>query len=399
MKKNLYLVIVIFLIGTVSLFGQIDPRNSPYAGNGTYTVVMDSIMDVSTDVLIFRPSNSLLGPFPTVLFQPGANGFGSSYINKHSYDLYWEHLASYGFVVIIINNTAGGPNATLFTTTHDWIKDSVADNNHWMSDYVDLDRFVVSGHSNGGMNATDIIIDRPSEIDAIIYMASYPNPGMLGAGAQNVSGYTGKALLMCGDEDDTTVPLAGSTNDVAKTAYEDRFTNTDCNTWVFFGGVGHGGFGDYGNPDQPVGTIGRDSTTASVRHYLVSFMLTHFTADLLGTAEDNLYSAAKRPASVLEFETTCSNSTGVAENMTINEAGVSLYPNPTNDVLYINSNVNLNGAQVIVYDMIGSKVKSFEVLNSNTQIELNMSSLNSGSYFIHISKDNNVIGSLKFSKL
>ena len=170
------------------------------------------------DLLVLRPSSSACGPFPTVLFQPGANGTGTSYINKHSYDIYWQHLASYGFVVIIINNTAGGPNSTLFTQTHDYIKTKVNNSSHWMHSYVDLNKFIVAGHSNGGMNATDIIINRPSEIKAIIYMASYPNPGILGLGAQNVTNYNGKVMWMCGNEDDTSAPLVGATNDIASNA-------------------------------------------------------------------------------------------------------------------------------------------------------------------------------------
>ncbi|NMC99807.1 MAG: hypothetical protein GYA62_08815, partial [Bacteroidales bacterium] len=104
---------LIFAVLSISAYNQIDPLLSPYYQNGPYSVVMDSDMTATpNDLLFFRPSSSTGGPFPTVLFQPGANGTGTSYINKHSYDIYWQHLASYGFVVIIINNTAGGPNST-----------------------------------------------------------------------------------------------------------------------------------------------------------------------------------------------------------------------------------------------------------------------------------------------
>jgi len=301
MKRTLLLSIIALFVLTLN--AQIDPLNSPYYGDGSYSVESMEIMDVSPDLLVWKPTNSNDGPFPTILFQPGANAAGADAINKHSYDLYFEHLASYGYVIIIINNTEGGPNASLFTDTHDWIKAEIAGGSSWMNDYVDLTRFIASGHSNGGMNATDLIIDRPDEVHGIIYMASYPNPGMMGFGAQNVTNYPGKVMLLCGDEDDTSVPLAGSTNDVARTAYNDRFTSVDCKTWGLFNGIGHGGFGDYDNPDQPVGSIGREPTTASVRHMLVAFLNSQFKDDAIAGAA--LTSELLRPNTLGEFENTC----------------------------------------------------------------------------------------------
>ncbi|PLX00909.1 MAG: hypothetical protein C0594_15050 [Marinilabiliales bacterium] len=323
MKTSILLKIILFtsiITACISVaFSQTDPLNSPYFTNGPENVIIDSIMtSTPEDVLIFRPDNSNNGPYPTVLFQPGANS-GTEYINKHSYDLYWEHLASYGFVIIIINNTEGGPNGTLFSETHDWIKDSVADINHWMHSYIDLSKFIVSGHSNGGMNATDIIIDRPDEINAILYLASYPNPGMFGLGAQNVSGYTGKAFFICGSEDDTSVPMLGSTNDIAQEAYNTRFTSAECKTWVMVDGAGHGAFGDYNNPDQPVGTIGRDSATASIRHYITSFLLSEFKSD--SYANDQMINPDNQPGTISEFLCTCiANDIGI---VSINSPGTS----------------------------------------------------------------------------
>ncbi|MEI7596383.1 MAG: alpha/beta hydrolase [Bacteroidota bacterium] len=290
---------------TSSIFAQINPINSPYNGNGLYPVTMDSIMNTTpADVLIFKPSSNLLGPYPTILFQPGANSSTPGPINKHTYDLYWRTVASYGYVVIIINNTSGGPNSTLFTNTHNWIKDSVNNNpNSKLHGYVDLTKFVVAGHSNGGMNATDIIINRPSEIAGIVYMASYANPGIFGFGAQNVGSYTGKVLMMCGNEDATTVPGAGTTNATAKTAYDTRFTSASCKTWVLLDSVGHGGFGDYVNTAQPVGTIGRAKATGSVRHFLVAWLQSQFNSN--STAFDNMNIAANRPWNTKEYLNTC----------------------------------------------------------------------------------------------
>ncbi|HOU99354.1 MAG TPA: alpha/beta hydrolase [Bacteroidales bacterium] len=382
---------LIFAVLSISAYNQIDPLLSPYYQNGPYSVVMDSDMTATpNDLLFFRPSSSTGGPFPTVLFQPGANGTGTSYINKHSYDIYWQHLASYGFVVIIINNTAGGPNSTLFTQTHDYIKTKVNNSSHWMHSYVDLNKFIVAGHSNGGMNATDIIINRPSEIKAIIYMASYPNPGILGLGAQNVTNYNGKVMLMCGNEDDTSAPLVGATNDIASNAYQNKFTSVSCKTWVLFNGIGHGGFGNYNNPDQPVGSIGREPATASIRHYICSFLLSQFYAS--GAAYANLTQPLLKPSSVSEFQNTCAQLTEVTSLS--HHTFASLFPNPANSYTNISFNQSFSG-DCIIYNALGQEIEHFK-LSNEIEYQIDLSQYNKGQYIIQFI-DN--YGLVSFSKL
>lgn len=384
------LLVLSFAVLSISAFNQIDPLLSPYYQNGPYTVVMDSDMTATpNDLLFFRPSNTTGGPFPTILFQPGANGTGTSYINKHSYDIYWQHLASYGFVVIIINNTSGGPNSTLFTQTHDYIKTKVNNASHWMHSYVDLNRFIVAGHSNGGMNATDIIIDRPNEIKAIIYMASYPNPGIFGLGAQNVSNYNGKVMLMCGSEDETSAPLVGTTNDVASTAYQNKFTSATCKTWVYFNGIGHGGFGDYNNPSQPVGTVGRDSASASIRHFICSFLLSQFSGGSIPFL--NFSQPSLRPSTVAEFETTCSEITGNHTKML--EKGIKVYPNPVSEFSTITFDSPFSGT-CVVYDYTGKEIKSINISNE-FELSINFSEFNKGQYLLRFTNQDGVSQSIK----
>jgi hypothetical protein len=369
----------LMLLSLLFLKAQINPTTSPFSQNGSYTVVMDSVMTTTPDILIFRPSTP--GPYPTVLFQPGANPSGSNAINKHSYDLYWQHLASYGYVVIIMNNMQGGPNANIFKNMHNHIKTEVAAGG-WWGQYIDLNKFIVAGHSNGGMNATDIIIDRPTEIHAIVYMASYPNPGMLGLMAQNVANYTGKVLLMCGDEDDTSAPLVGATNTVAKTAHDSRFTSASCKSWVLFNGIGHGGFGDYDNANQPVGSIGRAATTASIRHMLVGFLNSQFKSDALAFGGFN--TAALRPNSVGEFQNTCTlvgTRIGVENSLEFNA-----YPNPFNNNITIEFNSSDNYL-VRITDNQGRVVYSENSANNNI-LNIDVQFLTSGFYFMEVVGNN-----------
>ncbi len=69
----------------------VDPVDSPYHDAGPYAVEELSTTGMSpTDVLLFRPTDTTSAPYPTVLFQVGANAVGTTYIDIHSKDLFWE---------------------------------------------------------------------------------------------------------------------------------------------------------------------------------------------------------------------------------------------------------------------------------------------------------------------
>jgi len=391
--KKIYTLFVSLCLLTLALNAQVAPQNSPYATNNTLGfTAMDSVMGLQpADLLVFRPLTSIAGPYPTILFQPGANADPDTFINWHSYDLYAEHLASYGYVVLIINNTAGGPNATLFTQLHDSIKARVADPTNWMHNYIDTTRFIAAGHSNGGMNATDLIVARPTEVKAIMYLASYPNPGIAGFGAQDVTTYPGKVLFLNGDQDSTGNTLTGVTNDVSHSAFDGSFTAASCKVRVLFSGMGHGAFGDYANPAQPVGTIGRADATASVRHYLVSFLKTVIENN--GTADQNLNAANKRLTSVSQFESTCGigGSTVGIEYVFGSSAVVEIYPNPANNQLNINLNVPSSGDVTFqIINITGQVVYSSQSTLVENQDNINfidVQNLNNGIYILNIEQN------------
>lgn len=69
-----------------------------------------------------------------------------------------------------------------------------------------------------------------------------------------------------------------------------------------------------------------------------------------------------------------------------NEMGnISVYPNPTRDILNI---TNAENADVQVFDILGKMILSKNSLSLNEQIDV--SSLHAGAYFLKISKDGNV---------
>jgi len=73
-----------------------------------------------------------------------------------------------------------------------------------------------------------------------------------------------------------------------------------------------------------------------------------------------------------------------------NQIKVNVYPNPTSDVLNINTTENINN--VIVYNLSGQKV-----LQTNTQPTVNVSSLNAGVYLLEVQTEKGT-GIMKFVK-
>lgn len=370
---------------------QINPINSPYYTNGSYAVISETLSDASPSLLTYRPNTSSEGDFPVLLFQPGANGFFQDNINVNTYDLYMEHLASYGYVVVVIDNMDGGPNNSLFSNVYNRLVSFSNNTSHWMSSAADISKLVIGGHSNGGMNASKLLIQEAENVLGIVYMASYPNPGTFGLGGDNVSDYSGNVLFMVGDEDDTSVPLTGSTNDVAYESYTDKFTSADCKTWVLFNGVGHGGFGDYTHDSHTVGSIGREPVTASVRHYLVSFM--ERTTKQVAQADEHMQLIAYRPNSVGEFATTCSlieaNEPGTS-GLSSNYFDFSLFPNPAEDIVEISIYDNSTITSVQVIDATG---RAYDVELAGNKVAVDK--LATGQYFISINHSGHFVKLIK----
>ena len=87
----------------------------------------------------------------------------------------------------------------------------------------------------------------------------------------------------------------------------------------------------------------------------------------------------------------CQNPTGVEDNI---QEIINIYPNPTSDLLNINSSVEIK--EVYIYDVLGKRVL---VKNMNNNINvLNVESLIDGVYFIKVDMKNNTTSTLRFVK-
>lgn len=363
----------ILLCATLQVSAQINPASSPYYADGPYSITADSTTVSSKKVVMYHPVTAPTGnKYPVFIFQPGANSFFSSAITVHSYDLYMKHLASYGYVVLVIDETSAGmPNGTTFKAVHDWFKTTVATTSHWLYTYADPNKVAIGGHSNGGVNATGCLVDRPTEIDAIIYFVSYPSDNFLVP--QDVSGYTGNVLDLSGAADATSTPTA------CRTGF-DAYTSAECAYWVSITGMDHGGFGDYVNSSQPVGPIGRTNATATVRHYLVSYLEYLFKNNVI--AQANLETSLLQPNTTGEFENTCLT-TSISENS--NENKMSVYPNPVTDRCQIISNDEIDMNNIIIIDLQGREITGRIQIPqvSLNEITVNFSEIENGLYLIY----------------
>lgn len=375
MKKHL-LSICAILFFALATTAQISPTSSPYYNNGNYSTMADSLTSASPNLLFYRPTTP--GQYPVFMFQLGANALFSSAINRHSYDLYMQHLASFGIVVIVIDDSnAGMPSGNSFSSTFDWFSQNVVNPSHWLHNYADPNKVVIGGHSNGGVNACAFIDANPDAVQGIVLMASYPSPGFLGIGAHDVSTFNGKVLDLAGTEDDDSSPSA------CFDGYN-AFSSTECKTWILVEGLDHGGFGDYVNSSQPVGSIGRENATASVRHFLVSWFLSEFKSDPV--AAGNLSLIQLQPASVNEFDNSCGTITSITE-ATGNSMEIVCYPNPVQDVLTIEISGKAGETAVSVFDAIGNMVKTLN-MNTSTSTTIDLSKYRPGIYYIQIKKNN-----------
>lgn len=292
--RNFYsnlLFLILFLGCAIYLNGQINPTNSPYYQDGPYDVVADSVTNLTSPILIYRPDTDSDGPYPLFLFHMGANQPGENYITWHSYDLYMQHLASYGYVVGVLQQVPGPPNGPFFSNALDYFTAGVAGGNNWMSTYVDTTKVGVGGHSFGGVAASQIISDQPERVEAIVYFGSFPFlvPGI----GQNVTVFDGNLLSIAGQED----MLSDSIE--TRNGYN-AYTNTSCKSWFYIEGLDHAGFGDYAHPTQMIGSIGRTNATATIRHLLLSFLESKFKNTDLGN--EQFFSESNYPNTVSDYD-------------------------------------------------------------------------------------------------
>jgi hypothetical protein len=136
---------------------------------------------------------------------------------------------------------------------------------------------------------------------------------------------------------------------------------------------------------QPVGPIGRKDATAIIRHYLVSFMESQFKNNNVALA--NFENPVLQPDSTADFENSCTITAIEEENILAENV---LFPNPAKDIITIKTKFENKMSNIVITDITGRNIThliKIEEKNSKEFI-LNLSSINSGNYFIYFSNNN-----------
>jgi len=241
-KKRLILIVILaLLIGGLAYFTYYvsdisytdDTALTILSSNGSYTV-----MDTSNYITFTPTANkSSTG----IIFYPGAK------IQPESYSVIASKLATNGYTTIIVKMPF---NLAIFGENKA---------NNVITEHKEISKWVIAGHSLGGVFASDYAVNHQDEIKGVIYLAAYPNT--------NASNATFKALSIRGSLDGLATSKEISDN-------INKFpVNT---TFVTINGGNHANFGDYG---MQVGDNNSTITRQEQQNMTVGYIL-EFLKDL-----------------------------------------------------------------------------------------------------------------------
>lgn len=84
------------------------------------------------------------------------------------------------------------------------------------------------------------------------------------------------------------------------------------------------------------------------------------------------------------------NCSSIASNVLVFKAAsnlISVYPNPASDVIYIDTKENIKNVEVSIYNLLGKQVLKFRADDTSERIEIDLKSLEKGSYTIRVTGD------------
>ena len=143
-----------------------------------------------------QPLDPALAPYSSVVF---GHGFA---MNRNRYDFLGRHLASHGYVVVLMNfkDLDNGNQRSDMSASITWIGEQNADPSSWLFGQLDTDHIGVSGHSMGG----GVSIQVAGEDERVHGCA----PLAPATEATDVARVTGPLLILAGDRDGLT-PIEG----------------------------------------------------------------------------------------------------------------------------------------------------------------------------------------------
>jgi alpha-tubulin suppressor-like RCC1 family protein len=189
----------------------------------------------------------------------------------------------------------------------------------------------------------------------------------------------------------TQIGTATNWKNIAAGANHSLATKTDGTLWAWgLGGSGQLGNGNFLNSLSPVqvGTATNWSEIAAGGHHSIAIK-----TDGTLWAWGNNYSGQLGDGTIsnrtVPIQINCPAALGNSEFEL--EAYISLYPNPVQDILYIELDSEINSVEI--YNLQGQKVKAATVK------QINVNDLKTGAYLIKIQNQDNQIVTKKFVKL
>ena len=238
-KKRLILLIIALIVVAaaagftyyVSDYSHADSTAvAALSSNGSYSVV-----DTSNSITFTPTQNrSSVG----VIFYPGAK------VQPESYAVLASKLAQNGYTTIIVKMPF---NLAIFGENKA---------NDVIAEHGEIHKWVIGGHSLGGVFASDYAVNNQNKIKGVIYLAAYPNT--------NASNASFKALSIRGSLDGLATADQISQN-------LNKFpANT---TFITIDGGNHYNFGDYGvQAGDNNSTISREQQQNETINYILTFL-------------------------------------------------------------------------------------------------------------------------------
>lgn len=196
----------------------------------------DYTVSNGADYITFTPAQNKSSS--GIIIYPGGK------VQAESYAVLASKLAENGYTTIIVKMPF---NLAFFGSNK---ADDVIDN------HSEIDTWIISGHSLGGVFASDYAVNNQDKIDGVVYLAAYPS-----ADASNA---TFKALSLRGSLDNLTQESDISDN-------KNKFpANT---TFITIEGGNHFNFGNYGvQKGDNNSTITREEQQNQAVNYIIQFI-------------------------------------------------------------------------------------------------------------------------------
>jgi hypothetical protein len=230
---SISMIIIVFISGFV-IWGYTPPKPMDEA-----ITALDSDENVTVNSekwYTFTPKN--ITPTVGFIFYPGGR------VDPRSYAPSAKAIAEAGFLVIIVpmplNLAVTGVNKA----------------NQVIEEFPSIQKWAIGGHSLGGAMAAQYLASNPSDIDGLIFWASYP--------AQNLSAINIPVLSISGTLDGLSTPEK----------IEVSRSNLPITTqWVAIEGANHAQFGYYGDQSgDNVATLTRTEQQTQIINVTQKFL-------------------------------------------------------------------------------------------------------------------------------